>query len=111
MFIVFPNGHKPVGGLEIRDEDLRIIDERTFTQMAFRDFRDFFPTDHIREAAEFSNGLARSKNNAYWYREEDAEEDDQGELRAAGDEGFNPSLVNTIKTDSLIRKSIRFKRK
>jgi len=111
LFIVFPNGHKPVGGLEIRDEDLRVIDERTFTQMAYRDFRDFFPADHILEPAEFANGLARSRNNAYWDREEDAEEDDLGELKAQGDEGFDPSLVNTVKTDSLIRKSIRFKRK
>lgn len=111
LFIVFPNGHKPVGGLEIRDEDLRVIDERTFTQMAYRDFRDFFPADHIREAAEVSNGLARSKNNAYWHVEEDIDDEDQGELRSAGTEGFDPSLVNTVKTDSLIRKSIRFKRK
>lgn len=111
LFIVFPNGHKPVGGLEIRDEDLRVIDERTFTRMAFRDFRDFFPMDHIRESAEVSNGLARSKNNAHWIREDDAASDDLGDLTAAGDEGFDPSLVNTIKTDSLVNKSIRFKRK
>lgn len=111
LFIVFPNGHKPVGGLEIRDEDLRVIDERTFTRMAFRDFRDFFPMDHIRESAEVSNGLARSKNNAHWIREDDAASDDLGDLTAAGDEDFDPSLVNTIKTDSLVNKSIRFKRK
>lgn len=111
LFIVFPNGHKPVGGLEIRDEDLRIIDERTFTKMAFRDFRDFFPADHIKENAEFTNAIARSKNNAHWYIANDADEDDEGELVSSGDENFNPDLINTIKTDSLVRKTIRFKRK
>ncbi len=54
LFIVFPNGHKPVGGLEIRNEDLRVIDERTFTKMAYRDFRDFFPSDHVREPFEMT---------------------------------------------------------
>lgn len=108
LFIVFPNGHKPVGGLEIRDEDLRVIDERTFTQMAFRDFKDVFPVDQMRENAEFSNALARSKNNAYW-----SEEDDDGirEKLVEGDSGYDPSKANTVQTDTLIRKSIRFKRK
>lgn len=102
LFIVFPNGHKPVGGLEVRDEDLRIIDERTFTKMAFADFSGYFPTGSLKENANISNGLARSKNNAYW---------DESTLVVEGDPEFDRSKVNTVNSESLTRKTIRFKRK
>lgn len=105
LFIVFPNGHKPVGGLEIRDEDLRVIDERTFTQLAIQDFNDVFPQDQMREGHEVANGLARSKNNAYW------EDEGQLQLLKSGDESYDPSKANTVFSDSIIRKNIRFKRK
>ena len=105
LFIVFPNGHKPVGGLEIRDEDLRVIDERTFTRLAYQDFNDVFPQDQMREGHDIANGLARSKNNAYW------ENKDQLTLRKAGDENYDASKASTVSSDVLIRKTIRFKRK
>lgn len=105
LFIVFPNGHKPVGGLEIRDEDLRIFDERTFTRLAFQDFNDVFPQDQMRESHEIANGLSRSKNNGYYA------DDEQNTLMRSGDENFDPSKANIVISDSVVRKTIRFKRK
>lgn len=103
LFIVFPNGHKPVGGLEIRDEDLRIIDERTFTQTAYRDFRDVFPTDHMGLPNEFYNAVSRSKNDAYY--------DENGTLIQAGSATYDADKAETISSPVTQRKHIRFKRK
>lgn len=110
LFIVFPNGHKPVGGLEIRDEDLRIIDERTFTQLAYRDFRDFFPQDHMPEPAVFTNGAAQLRNNAYWDTVDPENEDDDVLMRP-GDIGFDPSKVDTVGDSTLVEKTMRYRRK
>ncbi|WP_396586597.1 C39 family peptidase [Bermanella sp. R86510] len=112
LFIVFPNGHKPVGGLEIRDEDMRVIDERTFTQLAYRDFKDVFPVDHMGEPRQITNDLARSKNNAHWVDEEVEGEDElDSTLLRPGDEGFDPQRVNTIGDQDPVLKTLRFKRK
>lgn len=111
LFIVFPNGHKPVGGLEIRDEDMRVIDERTFTKLAYRDFKDVFPVDHMVENREMFNGVARFKNNAYWDYGSDSESSYDDRIITNADADFDPSRVDTVSSDSLVRKSIRFKRK
>ncbi|EAT10837.1 C39 family peptidase [Bermanella marisrubri] len=112
LFIVFPNGHKPVGGLEIRDEDMRVIDERTFTKLAFREFKDVFPVDHMGEPRVIANELARSKNNAYWVDTEVEGNDElDSELIIPGADGYDPTRVNTVSGESPVRKTIRFKRK
>jgi predicted double-glycine peptidase len=111
LFIVFPNGHKPVGGLELRNDDLRVIDERTFTQLAYRDFKDVFPVDHMREPFEVGNALARSKNNAYWDSGENKESAVDDAIILNGIEGFDESRVDTVLSATPIRKTIRFKRK
>jgi len=111
LFIVFPNGHKPVGGLEIRDEDMRVIDERTFTQLAFREFRDVFPVGHMVENREFYNGVARFKNNAYWDSGEDPSSASDDRFVTIDDDDFDITKVNTVFSESTVRKSIRFKRK
>ncbi len=59
LFVVFPGNTKPVDGLELREEDLRFIDEQTFALAAYREFPQFnwgFET-RIR------NELERQKNN------------------------------------------------
>lgn len=110
LFIVFPNGHKPVGGLEIRNEDLRVIDERTFTKMAYRDFRDFFPSDHVREPFEMTNALARSKNDSYWQSPSDGS-DAPDSLITSQNGSFDSEKANTISSPFLIRKTFSYKRK
>ncbi|WLQ15297.1 C39 family peptidase [Hahella aquimaris] len=59
LFIVFPGNTKPVDGLELREEDMRYVDEQTFTLNAYREFPQF------HEATEFRirNELERLKNN------------------------------------------------
>jgi predicted double-glycine peptidase len=111
LFIVFPNGHKPVGGLELRNEDLRVIDERTFTKLAYRDFRGSFPNQYAQEIREIGNSLARSKNDAYWDEGEDPEDTEDDVFIKIGDADYDASRANTSKSESLIRKTIRFKRK
>lgn len=60
LFIVFPGNAKPVDGLELREEDMRFVDEQTFTMNAYRHFPEF------HEATEFRlrNSLEQLKNNA-----------------------------------------------
>ena len=59
LFIVFPGNAQPVDGLELREEDMRFVDEQTFTLNAYREF----PVFH--EATEFRirNTLEALKNN------------------------------------------------
>lgn len=60
LFVVFPGNNKPVDGLELREEDMRFIDEQTFTLNAYRHFPEF------HDATEFKirNALERQKNEA-----------------------------------------------
>ncbi len=114
LFIVFPNGHKPVGGLEVRDEDLRVIDERTFTQLAYRDFKDVFPIDQMPEPAELYNGIARARNDGYWiYGDDDDSENDDVFVTSSGASQvpFDPEKANTISGQQPVEKIIRFRRK
>ncbi len=41
LFIVFPNGHAPLPNLELRNEDMRVVDERTINYLAFQEFPQF----------------------------------------------------------------------
>jgi predicted double-glycine peptidase len=111
LFIVFPNGHKPVGGLELKNADLRVIDERTFTKLAFRDFRGTFPIEHMSEPREIGNALARSKNNAYWDNGEDEQTRFDDSILVDGVDGFDRSRVNTVLSATPVTKTLRFKRK
>lgn len=111
LFIVFPNGHKPVGGLELRNEDLRVIDERTFTKLAYHDFRTFFPHEYEGEPMVIGNSLATSKNNAYWDKGDDDSSVVDDVLVNSEDAGYIASEANTINSSTLIRKTFRFKRK
>lgn len=59
LFIVFPGNTKPIDGLELREEDMRFVDEQTFTMNAYREFSQF------HDATEFKirNALERLKND------------------------------------------------
>lgn len=77
LFVVFPGDTKPVDGLELREEDLRYIDEQTISLQAFQEFPDYFDMRNWR----IQNEIERLKNNS----EEDV---------ANG----APSVENTTKT-------------
>ena len=59
LFIVFPGSEKPVDNLELKEEDLRFVEDQTITWLAFREFPEF------EEATErrIQNMLERQKNN------------------------------------------------
>ena len=38
MFVIFPNGNEPPNALALTEQDLRIIDDRTVSLLAFREF-------------------------------------------------------------------------
>jgi uncharacterized protein len=38
LFVIFPNGNEPPNALALTEQDLRIIDDRTVSLLAFRDF-------------------------------------------------------------------------
>ncbi|UZE94665.1 C39 family peptidase [Alkalimarinus alittae] len=60
LFVVFPGNSKPIDGLELREEDLRFIDDQTITYLAFQQFPEFdLPLEH-----KIQNELERQKNNA-----------------------------------------------
>jgi predicted double-glycine peptidase len=59
LFIVFPGGNKPVDALELREEDLRYVDDQTFTLMALQKLPAFYEATERR----LQNELERQKNN------------------------------------------------
>lgn len=60
IFIVFPNGQKPASGLELRESDLRVVDESIIAENAYKEFPHF----SIRKTDEIGNQIASFSNNA-----------------------------------------------
>ncbi len=60
LFVVFPGDTKPVDGLELREEDLRFIDDQTLDLQAFVEYPDYF--DNRQWAIQ--NEIERQKNNS-----------------------------------------------
>ncbi|MFT4765134.1 MAG: putative double-glycine peptidase [Oleispira sp.] len=62
LFIVFPNGHKPASGLELREEDLRYVSDYIIAENTFKEFPHFaMPVD-----GNFYNKIASLNNNSYF---------------------------------------------
>lgn len=60
LFVVFPGDTKPIDGLELREEDLRYIDEQTLSLQAFQEYPDYFDMQQWR----VQNAIERLKNNS-----------------------------------------------
>ena len=60
LFVVFPGDTKPVDGLELREEDMRFIDDQTLSMLAFREYPQFT----IPLQNRIQNELERQKDNA-----------------------------------------------
>lgn len=58
LFVVFPGNTKPIDGLELREEDLRFIDEQTLELQAFRHIPDYQDMLQYR----LQNELEKQKN-------------------------------------------------
>lgn len=61
LFIVFPNGHKPATGLELREEDMRFVADYLIAENAYREF----PLMTMKYEDAVTNQIAFLSNNAY----------------------------------------------
>jgi len=59
LFVIFPGDTKPVDGLELREEDLRFIDDQTLSLQAFQHIPDYKDMLQFR----LQNEIARDKNS------------------------------------------------
>tara|TARA_R110001592_G_scaffold191405_2_gene437606 strand:- start:2977 stop:3789 length:813 start_codon:yes stop_codon:yes gene_type:complete len=59
LFVVFPGNSKPIDGLELREEDLRFIDDQTLSLQAFQYLPDYQDMLQYR----LQNELERQRNN------------------------------------------------
>jgi len=48
LFVIFPGDTKPVDGLELREEDLRFIDDQTLSLQAFQEIPDYQDMNQFR---------------------------------------------------------------
>ena len=60
LFIVFPNGHKPANGLELREEDMRFVADYLIAENSFREF----PLLAMSYEDKIANAIAALNNNA-----------------------------------------------
>ena len=59
LFIVFPGSDKPLDYLELKEEDLRFVDDQTMTLLALQKLPEF----HESTERRIRNMLERQKNN------------------------------------------------
>ncbi|WP_225692761.1 MULTISPECIES: C39 family peptidase [unclassified Thalassolituus] len=60
LFIVFPNGHKPASGLELREEDMRYVSDFIIAENSYKEF----PLMAMKYEDAISNQIASLSNNA-----------------------------------------------
>lgn len=60
LFVIFPGNSKPIDGLELREEDLRFIDDQTLSLQAFRVLPDYYDNTQFK----LQNEMERQKNNS-----------------------------------------------
>ncbi len=58
LFVIFPGNTKPIDGLELREEDLRFIDDQTLALQAFQEFPEYY--DNLQR--KLHNEIERQKN-------------------------------------------------
>lgn len=121
LFIVFPNGHKPTNGLELRDEDLRFVSDYLIAENSFREF----PLLAMKYEDKIGNQIAQLNNNVRSSFDVRVDANGQAVRNDAGDllyditletraDGLRQRELNAITTDNpfeSIEKSLRFRRK
>lgn len=60
LFIVFPNGHKPASGLELREEDMRYVSDFIIAENSYKEF----PLMVMKYEDAIGNEIASMSNNA-----------------------------------------------
>lgn len=121
LFIVFPNGHKPANGLELREEDMRFVSDYLIAENSFREFPvwSLETEDLITNKVHFLANNARSSFSAKLDANGDALKDTDGNplyeivVEDASD-GVDPDDFNVRvpqSPDERIEKNLRFRRK
>ncbi|MFY9179221.1 MAG: C39 family peptidase [Venatoribacter sp.] len=123
LFIVFPNGHKPADGLDLREEDLRFVTDTLIAENSFREF----PHWTMKHEDLVGNKMAQLTNNLE--SSYDIKIDANGKAmvdgdgrylyeikeksRAAGakEKNLNARIANNNDTSEQIEKLLRFRRK
>lgn len=121
LFIVFPNGHKPASGLELREEDMRYVSDYLIAENTFKDF----PIMSMKYEDAIGNKIASLSNNArssiqpkvgadgMAIRNEEGDIVYEIALEDAGD-GINEKEFNvhvTTDPNESVVKELRFRRK
>ena len=121
LFIVFPNGHKPASGLELREEDMRFVADYLIAENSFREF----PLMAMKYEDAIGNRIAALSNNAQSSFQPVLDEDGQAVRNEDGNlvyevvvedasDGVDSSdfnvRVTTDPNESLV-KELRFRRK
>ena len=60
LFVIFPGNTKPIDGLELREEDLRFVDDQTLAFHTFQEFPQYFDNVQYR----LQNEVERLRNNS-----------------------------------------------
>lgn len=117
LFIVFPNGHQPASGLELRDEDMRFVSDYLIAENSFKEF----PHWQIRYENEVRNKIAWLENNYKGSMETYTEIEDGEEVTKVrfetknAEDGVNPKEYNMWipgdESDKRLERTLRFKRK
>ncbi|WP_419810770.1 C39 family peptidase [Bacterioplanoides sp.] len=122
LFIVFPNGHKPASGLELREEDMRYVSDYIIAENTYKEF----PFFQIRYEDLITNQIAQLWNNARSTLQVVRDENGDEVLNEDGDpvleynieteadglsqEEFNIRFNTTVPYER-IEKTLRFRRK
>lgn len=112
LFIVFPNGHKPANGLELREDDMRFVSDYVIAENSFKEF----PHWQMRYEKDIANKLAWFNNNAkssYTWNKDTESYDIKHETAA---DGANPKDFNFWDPSqpdqpAAVEKTLYFKRK
>lgn len=122
LFIVFPNGHKPSNGLELREEDMRYVSDYIIAENTYKEF----PFFQIRFEDLITNQIAQLWNNARSTLEVKLDENGEEVLNEDGNPVFEYKIEteadglsqedfnirhNTTNPNERIEKTLRFRRK
>ncbi len=121
LFIVFPNGHQPANGLELREDDMRFVSDQIIAENSFKEF----PHWQMRPEDLINNKLAKLSDNGKLTFQEQRNPDgtvkknDKGEtlyeiITQTAANGIPEKDFNVrVATDpnEVIKKTLRFNRK
>lgn len=121
LFIVFPNGHKPASGLELREEDMRYVADYLIADNSFKEF----PLMAMKYEDAITNKIAFLSNNAYSSFSPKLDDDGNALRNDDGDilyevtietsaDGASPDDYNvrlTTDPNESLTKELRFRRK